>query len=183
MPCLTLYGFSDVEAQALALSPDFYATSMIIPASEQTQPIWARVVLVAVYPDARKYLSIPADACEGIYIDADAEFDAYIQPDADTFIVDDAWADVLLRIAADAEKHIDAGEQEADIVLTLAPEAHKQLALNLDGDATLALKQDAQRPLVEAADSDAALNIAPDAEITIDIEASDTMEAEVCQES
>lgn len=183
MPCLTLYGFSDVEAQAIALSPDFYTTSMIIPASEQTQPIWARVVLVAVYPDARKYLKVLADACEGVFIDSDAEFDAYIEPDADVFLIDDAWADVLLAISQDAQRHIDTGDQEADVVLELAPQAQKQLALKLDGAASLAIKTDAQRPVVQAADSDTALSIAPDAEVTLEIEASDTMEAEVCQES
>lgn len=183
MPCLTLYGFSDVEAQAIALSPDFYATSMIIPASEQTQPIWARVVLVAVYPDARKYLRIEADACEAVHIDADAQFEAYIDADADVFLVDEAWADIVLRIAADAEKRIVEQQEEADIVLTLQPQAQKELALSADSCAVLTLKQDAQRQIAQASDSNAALSIAPDAEITIDIEASDTMEAEVCQES
>jgi len=182
MPCLVLYGFSDTEAQALALSPDFYNTTMIVPSSDQTQPIWPHVILVGVYPDARKYLKIEADACGLVDIDTDASFDAHLYADADVFIEDDAFADVLLAIAQDAQARLEAEEPEADIVLNISAQAQKYLTLQQDGDALLGVRLDADHTVAEPADSDVALRVSPDACKLIEIDASDTMESEACDE-
>jgi hypothetical protein len=183
MPCLQLYSFSDTVSQGITLSPDLYVETGIGAGDSITQPLWVRVILVNVFPDARKYIRIQEDFRTALAIQANAERAATIFDDGYLSTKYSANANVTVCIAQDLESSVNLKKtpEEATVVLGIAEDTTLRVKL-FDSDATLYIQGDASRTLQTRVEPEALIHIKPNAEAGVLVAGSDTMEAEACQE-
>lgn len=183
MPCLQLYSFSDTVSQGLALTPELYNETTVTAGDTVTQPLWVRVILVNVYPDARKYVRIYEDLCLGLGIQSESEVDVELGTDGAYVAKPGEDADVVAGINQDAieEAGLKDEPETATVSVEIKDDAARTLRL-IDADSTLSIAQDADKTVPDRQEAHAYVYLGPDAEYGILIEGSDTMEAEACQE-
>lgn len=183
MPCLQLYSFSDTVSQGLALTPELYNETTVTAGDTVTQPLWVRVILVKVYPDARKYVRIYEDLCLGFGIQNDGDTAFNLKTESAYVANPGENADVVALINPDAteEAGLKDEPETATVSIELKDDAARTLRL-FDADSAVCIAQDADKTVPDQEDAHAYVFLGPDAEYGILIEGSDTMEAERCQE-